>query len=377
MSIIQGHAKSASRGFYPKTIEQSLRFNDNDSAYLTYTPAESGSRTTWTWSCWVKKTSFDFVDRAIFGAGSAATNGSWLRWHDGGGLQYLHYDSNTVNVNKISTKLFRDPSSWYHIVVAYDSNNATAEDRVKMWVNGERITDWTTSTNASSGKASDLNDSGRSMFIGTRYNSNYLDGYLAEVHFTDGTAYDADAFGEFKEGVWVAKTPDVTYGTNGFYLDFQDDTEVEAFNTVLWRGDGSSSRSITGMGFAPDLVWTKIRSGTTKSHQLTDTVRGASAGYLASDVTNAEAYESDRLQSFDSDGFTIGSDNAYNGSGYTYVAWGWKAGDSNVSNTDGSITSTVRANDTYGFSIVSWTGNGSTNQSVGTRTIFSTIVDVP
>jgi hypothetical protein len=162
--------------------------------------------------------------------------------------------------------------------------------------------------------------------------------------------------------VWVAKTPDVTYGTNGFYLDFQDDTEVEAFNTVLYRGTGGT-QSITGMGFKPDLVWVKRRDSN-PSHNLSDAVRGASQR-LFSDTTAAEDANSG-IVSFDSDGFTIdGIRNATGSNGSSYVAWGWKAGDSNVSNTDGSITSTVRANDTYGFSIVSYTGNGSSSQSFG------------
>ena len=137
----------------------------------------------------------------------------------------------------------------------------------------------------------------------------------------------------------------------------------EYFNTVLYTGDGTSSNAITGVGFQPDWVWIKQRD-TTRSHQLMDAVRTASYR-LQSDTTNAES--SSALTSFDSDGFTVDgtSLNGTNASGGTYVAWNWLANGAGVSNTDGSITSTVSANTTSGFSIVSYTGNGTSGATVG------------
>jgi hypothetical protein len=129
---------------------------------------------------------------------------------------------------------------------------------------------------------------------------------------------------------------------------------------VLWTGTGST-RGVTGVGFgsAPDFVWIKQRSGSTRAHRLNDSVRGANK-QLYSNLTNAEGTETDELTSFDSDGFSLGSDNGVNNSGDTYVAWNWKAGGTAVSNTDGSITSQVSANTEAGFSIVTHTGTGST-----------------
>jgi hypothetical protein len=184
----------------------------------------------------------------------------------------------------------------------------------------------------------------------------YLDGYIAEVNFIDGTALAASDFGEFKSGVWVAKEYTGSYGTNGFYLPFKQTTVANGMNTVTWTGN-NTQRSITGVGFQPDLVWTKYRSAT-GAHTLMDSVRGASAR-LFSNLTDAEA-ATNGLISFDPDGFTMG-DNAtshnMNASGETAVAWCWDAGSgSPVSNTDGSITSTVKSNPDYGFSVVSYTG---------------------
>jgi len=137
------------------------------------------------------------------------------------------------------------------------------------------------------------------------------------------------------------------------------------FNTVLYTGDGSSStRSITGAGFQPDFVWKKKRSGA-DHHWLHDAVRGATKG-LNSNRTDSE-YTSNRLTSFDSDGFSFAtSDPDTNGSGATYASWSWKAGNSSgSSNTDGTVSSTVSVSATSGFSVAEWTHTTASNYTVG------------
>jgi hypothetical protein len=136
----------------------------------------------------------------------------------------------------------------------------------------------------------------------------------------------------------------------------------EYFNTVTYSGNGST-QSITGVNFTPDWVWIKKRNDTA-FHQLFDVVRGATNG-IFSNSANAEAVDAGNLQSFDSDGFTSGSFNGTNASGGTYVAWNWLANGSGVSNTDGSITSTVSASTTSGFSIASFTSPASGNFTFG------------
>jgi hypothetical protein len=145
----------------------------------------------------------------------------------------------------------------------------------------------------------------------------------------------------------------------------------EYFNTVLYTGDGSSPRSLTGVNFQPDWVWLKRRNDAA-SHTLYDVVR--TAGSTKGIATNSTAQEGltasegttanfGYINSFDSDGFSVttgaSSDGYVNNSSDTYVAWNWKANGAGVSNTDGSITSTVSANTTSGFSIVSWVATGS------------------
>ena len=136
---------------------------------------------------------------------------------------------------------------------------------------------------------------------------------------------------------------------------------TDYFNTKLYTGNGST-QSITGVGFQPDLTWLKARSES-EYNFLYDAIRGATKG-LSSDLTAAEATYSDGLTAFASDGFTLGSSNGINRSGTTYASWNWKANGAGSSNTDGSITSTVSANTTAGFSIVSYTGTGA-NATVG------------
>ena len=134
------------------------------------------------------------------------------------------------------------------------------------------------------------------------------------------------------------------------------DKPSDYFNTKLYTGN-ASTQSIDGVGFSPDLTWIKSR-GTTAYHNLYDSVRGATK-IIQSNTTTAEQTFSDGLTSFDSDGFSVGSRDDVNGSSYSLVSWNWKAGGTASSNTNGSITSSVSANQDAGFSIVSYTGTGS------------------
>ena len=139
---------------------------------------------------------------------------------------------------------------------------------------------------------------------------------------------------------------------------------TDYFNTLLWQGNGNNARALTGVGFQPDFTWIKDRTDT-ESHCLTDAVRGATKS-LRSNDTNAEATDTDALQSFNSDGFTVGNQGQVNKSnGDYYVGWNWKANGQGSSNTDGSINTTYTSvNTTAGFSISKYTGTGS-NATVG------------
>ena len=143
---------------------------------------------------------------------------------------------------------------------------------------------------------------------------------------------------------------------------------TDYFNTKLYTGT-DAAQSLTGVGFQPDWTWIKCRSHGGSgpfSHILTDAVRGANKT-LFSNTTDAETinYTNGYLSAFDSDGFTVTAGDSVSGVGRTYAAWNWLGANGTSSNTDGSITSTVSANTTAGFSIVSYTGTGSDGATVG------------
>ena len=128
------------------------------------------------------------------------------------------------------------------------------------------------------------------------------------------------------------------------------------FNTKLYTGTGSSN-ALTGVGFQPDWVWIKCRDDS-HNHQVFDSVRGVHKR-MRTDTDGAETTSSESLKTFDSDGFTLGTQTNVNQSSGTFASWNWKANGAGSANTDGTISSTVSANTTSGFSIVKWTGTGS------------------
>ena len=139
----------------------------------------------------------------------------------------------------------------------------------------------------------------------------------------------------------------------------------DAFNVITYTGNGSSTRSITGVGFKPDLVYLKERSSTSPPI-LFDSTRGVTK-FLQTTSVNGQVTDSTTLKSFDSDGFTIGGGGEINQNGQTYVAWCWRAnGGTTSSNTDGSVTGTIQVKADAGFSIIKYTGDGGGIGGTGT-----------
>ena len=363
MAVIQGNAHKPSVS--GAVTQQSLKFNDDESQYLSWTPASAGNRKTWTWSAWVKRGNVD-VTTSLFGSGPDSDNQCFMIFAASGVIQFRNEVSNSIKIVQ-STALFRDPSAWYHIVAVYDSSNSTTADRMRLYVNGERITDFSNETQPSLNLDSFMNSSSYEMFIGKQRSdaTAYFEGYLSDINFVDGQALDATSFGQFTNGYWEAKDYAGSYGTNGFHLTFQDDVVSEGFNAATWKGNSPLSQSISGLGFSPDLVWIKSRSQT-YNHVLADTVRGQGKD-LYSNTTGAESSSSTELISFDADGFSVGAGGSANDptGSLGFVAWAWDAGGTAVSNTDGNVTSQVSANVDAGFSIVGWQFTNSVDNLVG------------
>ena len=447
-------------------IDQSLKFEGNDSAYLKKTFTSAGNRRTWTWSAWVKRSNSSATHMLFFTAvagdlteddhfgirlDSGTSSNIILTWGNG----------NTAVTNAI----FRDPSAWMHIVVAIDTTQGTSTNRVKVYVNGTQQTFSSTdlpSQNHQYGinKAQEHNIGSRVVYGSS---GNYYSGYMAEVNFVDGQALTPSDFGTTGTyGEWNPKEYSGTYGTNGFYLPFKGDYQVEGFNVVKYKGNSLDDNYIGGIGFKPDITWLapisladhnmiydrvrgyshqfKTNAGeseaftnkllpTTDGIYLTttdqnqnssshtyvtwnwdmgsdtptgfacvmtkgnadrrtitdigfspdlvindtlsanqntfvyDRIRGPGKE-LRTNSSNAEG-TNDGVLSFTKDGFRRGSSNDCNENGVDYVDWCWYMGNTSVTNTDGSLTSTVMASTTYGQSIVKYTGNTASSATVG------------
>ena len=198
------------------------------STRLTRTPSVTGSQTTHTFSAWIKRASlsnYRFLS-AYFGNLSRYTTyyfeNDSLSVFSG---NYTTGGSSSTSFHKISNAVFRDVSAWYHIVIAVDTTQATASDRVKIYVNNEQLTSFSTNTDPSLNDTNYFNVTTTTMEIGSYNNTNYFDGSMAHVHFIDGTAYSPSDFGQTDSttGIWKPTTaPSVTYGTNGFFLKFEN-----------------------------------------------------------------------------------------------------------------------------------------------------------
>ena len=597
---------STSTGSSP--LGRSLRFNAGDSSHLSRTPSSASNRKTWTWSGWVKRSNLS-TTQTLFSAAVDASNRLQIYLFSDDTILIYGQNSGSVAIALQTVAVYRDPSSWFHLLVSVDTTQSTAADRCKIYINGGQPLDITGTPTYPAQNTDLLVNDTCGTYIGTKgYTAaDYADCYLADVHFIDGQALAPANFGGYdSNSVWQKSDYSGTYGTNGFYLDFSDNSSVSAlgtdtsgngndftvnnlsitagagndslvdsptngtqtdtglggevsgnyctlnpldlrnggtlsngnlsasltsassatsrdlalgtfatltgkwyfeitidsfssssrvyktvvgiadvdalnrdpryntykymgfggikdpdnntivngltacsvgdvigiaydldnqnfyaylngtangstsitaaryapfvynfdgqvktgtytanfgqrafaytapsgykalctanlptptiadgsqyFDTKLYTGTGSN-QSLTGLTFQSDFVWIKTRNED-ENHLIVDSVRGVTK-QLYANITDAEYTNSNRFISFDSNGFTVGTTDDTNQSGNSFVAWAWDAGTSTVSNTDGSITSQVRANPTAGFSISSYSGNGTNNATVG------------
>ena len=239
----------ASGGFYPHEIGNSVRFHSN--SQMSKTPSSAGDRKTWTWSAWFKRSLFsDSGYDGLFSAGTGGVNRDVLYFDNGDHLHWNGYTSSGYDFQYKTTQKFRDPAAWYHIVLTVDTTYAASGDRVKIFINGERITAYSTSTAASQNYDGYVNNNNEHTIGSTPYDSTYFDGYIAEVNFVDGTALDASYFGETKADTWVPKAYTGSYGTNGYYLDFA----TRATDPIDASGEGNNwgSVNVVATDWMPD-----------------------------------------------------------------------------------------------------------------------------
>ena len=194
------------------------------STYLSRTPGSAGNRKTWTLSGWYKR-SANAADYFLSAGQWSVSQLSQIIFEGDDYLNVAFYSSGSVLEGHLETnRKFRDPAAWYHIVIAMDTTQAVAADRLKIYVNGVQETSFKTETYPAEDYEPSINNN-VVQNIGRREGSGFFNGVMAHVHFIDGLAYAPTVFGETDStsGIWIAKSgPSVTYGTNGYFLKFQD-----------------------------------------------------------------------------------------------------------------------------------------------------------
>ena len=240
-------------------IEQSLRFDG--SSYLYRTNSGTGSRDIYTFSFWVKRAALggNHTIWSVDGeANSQQTSGHDIRFVNGS--SYATNDelifSSYIRPLRATTGVQRDPSAWAHYVIAVDTTQATQNDRIKMWVNGDSTITDAINTGYWPGQNQDTtpNRSGDPVEIGrnTRSSSEYGNFYLAEFHYVDGTAYDETSFGEYDDnGVWrPIEVSGLSYGTNGWYMKF-DETATNG----IGHDHSGNGNNFTASGFTTNSTF--------------------------------------------------------------------------------------------------------------------------
>jgi hypothetical protein len=357
LSVLPVGFGSAAGGTPAGAVERSLRFSRPDTSYLSRTPASAGNRRTWTWSCWYKATPVAFSTLfSGFNGSSAPNNGAaYSRFNNvSGGSTYDKLDFGQYNTGAdfevYTVAALRDYSAWYHIVITLDTTQATNTNRVKIYVNNTLQTlsgTYPTQNqdcwiNAATAQAIGRFEAG----VGQQ-----ADGYMAEVYFIDGQALTPSSFGETDSatGVWKPKAYSGTYGTNGFYLKFADNSGTTS--TTLGKDSSGNSNNWTPNNFSvtagagnDSLVDSPTAYGTdtgvggeVRGNYATwnPLINGDSAANGNLDVTNGTARSTQVLLQFDT----------Y----WEITSTGGTTTAGTISGTGTTNTTTIASTKTYGF----------------------------
>jgi len=350
-------------------VERSLRFNGS-TKYLNQTFGVPTNTRIFTSSMWVKRSS-------LGARGPLLTSGNSVWGFEFSASNALVYYDSNIGANLTTTQLFRDTSSWYHIVVAVDTTQATANNRTKIYVNGNQVTSFSATNYVAQNSIPYINQSTAVAYLGVWWGLGlYYSGYIAESYFIDGQALTPSSFGETDAitGRWKAKAYSGSYGTNGFYLKFADNSSLAALgtdssgNTNTWTANAFSVTAGTGND---SLVDSPTNYGTDSYNTTVDNARGNYNTFnLLSKVTTA-ALTNGNLDAGAS-GIAIGS------IGMTSGKWYWEVtstgGATAVGLYSASATSTrsVAIGVTEGFRFdagagtLDYTTNGSTFTSIAT-----------
>lgn len=236
-------------------ISRSVRLRSSASAYFNRTPASSSGQQTFTISAWAKRGTLS-AEQVVFGINSASTNIFTVAFLSGDTFRIFGRNAGSDVLNLTTTAVYRDPSAWYHIVIAIDTTQATSSNRARIYVNGVEVTAFGTATYPAQNTSLAWNSNSYAHDIGRESTGNYFDGYLTEINHISGSQLTPSSFGETDSitGVWKPKKYAGTYGTNGFYLNFSDNSS----NTATTIGKDYSGN---GNNWTPNNI--SVTSGAT------------------------------------------------------------------------------------------------------------------
>ena len=240
-------------------VANSLRFNSGSSDYLTRTPSSATNQDLWSLSFWIKRSNLGSY-QSIYGVYANSTNQETLAFDDSDRLYWQLYQSSAVKGQLTTNRVFRDVSAFYNILIVYDSANGTAGNRMRMYINGVEETSFATDTNPSSGQDSQWNST-TAHTIGRINTTNYMNGYISELVAVDGTALSPTDVGEFDEdsGIWKPiNVSGLTFGTNGFYLDFEDSS---ALGNDAAGSNNFTVNNLTSVDQSTDTCTTNFATG--------------------------------------------------------------------------------------------------------------------
>ena len=325
------------------------------STYLTKTFSSAGTRTTWTFSAWVKRANTSSTGHQIFDCSpTPGTDESKIYFYN----DFIYWKqeiSNTADGYLVTNRKFRDTSAWYHIVCKWDTTQSTEADRMKMYINGVEETSFSTNNLPDQNRESYIN-SANAHYIGSAQTSgSYFDGCMSHIHFCDGYAYDASAFGETDSttGQWKIKTnPSVSYGTNGFFL-FKDnnsaddqsgnDNDFTTSGTLTQTEDCPSNVfcTLNPLGLNADVTFANGNNnatyGTSGTRSIVTGTLGASSGkyYWECEIQGSVSANNAVL------GVSMsGWETGYAVAGESNQSWGFRGYDGAVYNNNSSVGGT-------------------------------------
>jgi len=324
-------------------VANSLRFNSGSSDYLTRTPSSATNQDLWSLSFWIKRSNLGSY-QSIYGVYANSTNQETLAFDDSDRLYWQLYQSSAVKGQLTTNRVFRDVSAFYNILIVYDSANGTAGNRMRMYINGVEETSFATDTNPSSGQDSQWNST-TAHTIGRINTTNYMNGYISELVAVDGTALSPTDVGEFDEDSGIWKPIDVsglTFGTNGFYLDFENSGSLGA--DVSGNGNNFTVNNLTSGDQATDTCTNNFATLNPLDKPGTGNLPGFAEGNLHYNKTatgsgnNSQANSTIavntgkwffEIKALDSNAIIVGIDNADNP---TYDSHG-----NSINSSDGGI----------------------------------------